>query len=375
MATQDEVKEQLKQQMAGNVNTAPSVLARASQAEVAAALRGFAVLVAANFQALRALKVLAKNTAHANLSAVFDQVASSVEQGNTLSKSMARFPWYFDSVCIAIIRAAEESSTLERGLDHVADMMEIEQEVREKVASALAYPMVLSTLGIIVVWSLLTFVVPTFAQQVHDAQGHMEGMAAVVLSVSNFVRNPLGVLAIFAVVAGLVFSAARAIQRSNKTPTMLVARLPVFGALVRTATATQFANMLGLMASSGVPLATALDLARGAFAETHLAAATASMYAAVDSGRSLSEATRNAAVFDPLVTDMISIGEESGKLGDMLAYVAKTLRHQLLRSAGRIELLLQPILLIIMGAMVLMIFLSFFVPYFEVLSKLSMQPR
>ena len=114
--------------------------------------------------------------------------------------------------------------------EQVRAMMEIEQEVREKVASALAYPMVLSTLGIIVVWSLLTFVVPTFAQQVHDAQGHMEGMAAVVLSVSNFVRNPLGVLAIFAVVAGLVFSAARAIQRSNKTPTMLVARLPVFGA-------------------------------------------------------------------------------------------------------------------------------------------------
>ena len=375
MTTEADVKEQLKQQTRAGAGEAPPLLARASYAEVAVALRGFAVLGAANFQTLRALRVLAKNTAQKDLAATLEQVASLVEQGTALSKAMARFPWYFDPVCIAIVRASEEGGSLEQGLDHVAEMMESEQEVRDKVASAIAYPAILMALGVVVVWVLLTFVVPTFDQQVREAHANMDGLAGVIVSISHFVRSAFGRVAILGSVAGLGWTAARMFRRSGMTSTALFAKLPIFGALVRTATATQFANMLGMMSASGVPLTTSLDLARSAFAETHLAAATQAMHASVEEGRSLADAARASDVFDPMVSDMLSIGEESGRLGDMLGYVAKNLRHQLLKRAGRVELLLQPVLLLFMGGMVVTIFLAFFLPYFEVLTRLSTQGR
>ncbi len=374
----DDVKEQLKQQLrseGGAAGEAPSLLARASHGEVATGLRGFSVLVSANFQVLKALRSLAKNSAHAGLANTFEQIASSVEQGTALSKAMARFPWYFDPICVAIVRASEESGTLDRGLGHIADMMEIEEEVRDKVASALAYPLVLISLGVIVMWVLLTFVVPNFVNQLHEAQQRMEGVGAVIEKLSDFVRSPIGAAAILGSVAFLVWSAARGLQRSGRSTTAVAGRLPIFRNLVRVATVTQFANMVGLLTSSGVTLTMALELARSAFAETHLANATRAMHQSVESGRSVAEAARASGSFDPMVTDMIAIGEESGRLGDTLSYVARMLRTDLLRKTGRIELLLQPVLLIVMGAMVLMIFLSFLVPYLEVLSKLSTQGR
>lgn len=374
MTTDTDVKEQLKQQIRAGGDP-PPLMARASHAQVATALRSFAVLGAANFQTLRALRVLAKNTSQKDLASTLESIASLVEQGTPLSKGMARYPWYFDPVCIAIVRASEEGSSLERGLEHVAEMMESEQEVRDKVASAIAYPAVLVVLGVLVVWVLLTFVVPTFDQQVRDANGSMEGVAAVIVSISHFVRSFVGRVVILGVIAGLVWLTARLFRQSGKSTTALFAKLPIFGTLVRTATATQFANMLGMMSASGVPLTTSLDLARSAFAETHLAAATQSMYTSVDAGRSLADAARASSVFDPMVSDMLSIGEESGRLGDMLGYVAKNLRQQLLKGAGRVELLLQPVLLMFMGGVVITIFLAFFLPYFEVLTRLSTQGR
>lgn len=375
------LKQQLKVQLqatgveadesgAGRV-ASPGVWSRASRVEVAGFLRELAVLASGNYPLVRALRVLARTVSNANLSATVADIASQVESGAPLSKAMARYPWYFDTITVSTLKAAETSANLEEALNYLAEMMEYDQEIRDRIGNALAYPFVLSLLSAAVILMLMVFVVPNFAAYITEAGGEVTGLAAVIYGVSAFVSTPYGLPIVLAVLGGAAWGLVRWRRRNEASFNRLMGYVPIFGRLMMLASLARFVNMLHILTANHVSLLQCLDLARGAVGNAYLTSAINDMYASAESGKSLAEPLKKYTNIPPVVADMIAVGEESGRLDEMLGFLARAVQADLNRITNRLTVLIQPLMLILMGGIVIAVTLAFFYPYFEVLTALS----
>jgi type IV pilus assembly protein PilC len=382
--SQANVKEQLLQQLkASTVNEAtheetetiatgtPNFFSRANRIEVAAFMREFSILSRAEYPVVRALNLLSENTSNSNLRSTITQISGAVQTGTTLSAAFDEHPWYFDKVTISVVRAAEASGRLSEGLNYIADQYEYDQEIKDKVVTAMTYPAVLTVISFAVIAGVLTFIIPQFGAQLTDAGGKLEGLAAFVFSISQFVSHPIGIAA---TAAALILPTIGVIQwrRQNEASfTNAVSRIPIIGRIVMLGSITRFVNMLQILLSNDVKALQALELARGAVNNTTLRNAVSDMHANVEKGQAMASALDNYSAFPHVFRDMIAVGEESGKLTEMLSHLAKTMKNDLNRTTDRIMVLLQPFLLVFLGGIVLSTFIVFFVPYFELLTTLS----
>ncbi len=380
--SQDDVKEQIRQQLKGSKaagaedkqeasSGAPNLFTRASKLEVASFMREFGILIGAEYPVVRALKLLSENTSNRNMASTVSQLSGLVTTGTSLSQAMSRHPWYFDLVTINIVRAAEASGRLAEGLDYLADQYEYDQEIRDKVSSAMAYPAVLAVISLSVVLALLIFVIPDFGKYLEEAGGKIEGISSFVFGLSSFVSSPVGIpltiiLLILPVV--VVYQWRRRDEIGFDT---FLGRIPIFGRIMMLASLTRFVNMMHMLLVNDVKVLQGLDLAKGALGNAYLRRAIFDMHASVQQGKSMAEPLGNYSNFPSIVRDMISVGEESGKLPEMLTYLARSMRLELMRTTDRIMVLLQPFMLVFLGSIVLLTFLVFFVPYFELLSQLA----
>jgi len=381
MSTDDNLKEQIKEQIrktqpppkkegAEGPRAPGRFTGRASPIEVAGFFREFGILTNAEYPVPRALRLLGRVTSNPDLAQTVRTLADQVEKGTHLSKAMGMFPWYFDPVVLNITKAAEASGDLDHGLTYIADMLEFDQDIRDRIWNALMYPLVLISLSVGVILALLLFVVPMFAENLSKAGGKFEGISAFVFGVSEFLRSPWIVLLLAAIVGGGV-AAARWRANNPTSFDMMLGRIPVIGRLMKIAALTRFVNMFHMLTINGIGILQCLDLAKGAMNNAYLRRAIADMHKSVEAGRSLAEPLRKYTDLPPVVVDMVSVGEDAGKLPQMLESLSKTMRAQLLRSATRIAAILQPLLMVIIGFIILIVVLSFFFPYFDVLTSLA----
>lgn len=371
--TTEAVKEQIREQLKGGKDgpQKPSLFLRATRLEVGNALREFSVLINAEYPLHRALRLLASNTTNKHLAGTIEQLAGTVESGAPLWQSMARHPWYFDGVTISIIRASEASGKLGDGLAYLADLWEQDQEIRDKVGQALSYPLVLLGLFFVVLIVLLGIVVPTFARNLPELGGKMSGNAAIVYQASEFVRTPYGIPLVALILAIPVLGLFRWKRQNELAFDRAMGRIPVLGRLLMLADLSRFINMMHMLLQSGVGVLQGLDLAKGALGNAYLAAAVRDMHASVEQGKSMVAPLGPYKEIPNRVKDMLSVGEESGKLEQMLEHLGKSMRGELLRLIDRLFVLLQPISLVIMGVIVLVTFLTFFVSYFDILFNIA----
>lgn len=357
----------------------PSIFTRAKRQEVANALREFSILIAAEYPLHRALRLLAANTANKHLASTIEQVAEQVETGAALWQCMARHPWYFDGVTLNVVRAAETSGKLAEGLGYLADLWEQDGEIRDKLGQALAYPTLLLFLFVGVISLLLVFVVPSFGKYIVQQEGRagikLEGGAALVFAASDFLRAPYGVPVLLFLLAAPVFLLLQWKRRNPLSFDRMLGHIPVLGRLMLMAELTRFVNIMHLLLKSGVNLLQGLDLAKGSLGNAYLAQAVDEMHRSVEQGKTMVAPLDAYGEFPNRVKDMLAVGEESGKLEAMLGHLSRSMRAELMRTIDRLMVLLQPILLVLMGVIVLGTFLTFFLPYFDVLMALSANPR
>lgn len=381
MATQD-IKIQLKEQIAtatAPVATAeasptgvrPTPFQRAYRSRIAAFTREFATLVAAGFTVVRALDVIAHNTRKPHLADTIRQIRDHIDAGGAVHRALAQHPWYFDDIVVAIVRVAEESSSLSEGLEYVADMLEEENEVRAKTANALAYPLVLLSIGFIVIFVLMFFVVPRFSAVVEAAGGELHGLARFIGATAAFVSSPIGVLVMLALIAAPIVAVVAFRRARRRQFDTFLGAIPFFGRMLMLGELTRVATMLRLMTVSGLPIRNAIRLAEGAVGNTYVRNAIAAMADSAEAGKSLAEPLQQYRSLPYVFPEMIAVGEESGRLADMLGHLADVMRRKLSDAVERAPVVLQPILLILIGGMVVATFVSYFLPYFDLLTALS----
>lgn len=312
-----------------------------------------------------ALRTVSRQSERAEIRAILGNVHAGVMEGRRLSEAMGREPRSFPALYRAMVSAGESSGTLPSILERLSDLLERQAQVRGKVLAALAYPIVLSLVAAFVVFALMIFVVPQVVEQFQDVGQELPLLTRIVIGVSNFLASYWWALLL---ALGLfIFLSGRALRRESARLTFdrFLLRLPLIGRLIRDLHAARLARTLSTMVASRLPLLEGLRLTTETVHNRVLRQASADIAESVRTGGTLSGALKRAGVFPPLLVYLAASGEASGKLELMLERAADYLEREFDSFTATALALLEPAIIIIMGAVVAVIVLSILLPILQ----------
>jgi len=312
-----------------------------------------------------ALRTISRQAEREEVRRVLGNVHAGVVEGRRLSEAMGREADSFPPLYRAMVSAGEGSGTLPQILERLAALLERQAQVRSKVLSTLAYPIILAGVAAFVVFALMIFVVPKVVEQFQDIGQTLPLLTRIVIGLSNFLAAWWWALLLL--IAGGVFLFARALKDEGvrmKFDRMLL-RLPLIGRLIRDLHAARLARTLSTMVSSRLPLLEGLKLTTGTVHNRVLRAASADIAEAIRTGGSLSGALKRAGIFPPLLVYLAASGEASGKLDLMLERAADYLDREFDTFTTTALSLLEPAIIIVMGAIVAVIVLSILLPILQ----------
>jgi len=349
---------------AGEAESSARTGGRIGAPALALATRQFAVLLEAGLTVEEALGLLIDQAEETKLQQIMTAVRAEVRAGQSLGRAMASHPRTFDSLYRAIVEAGEHAGALAMVMDRLAGWLEGREALRQKWLAAMAYPVIVSLVALLMLTGLLTYVTPQVLQVFEHSKAALPLPTQILMVVSNIVRAgwPYMIVAVLGAVLFWRWMMRQPVLRLRIHAWQL--RLPIWGRLARTTDTARFADTLAILVGAGVPLLTALGAASGVLSNDLLRGQATEAAGRVREGMSLSHALRQGG-FSPVLTRLIASGEASGRLPEMLEKAANQQGEELSRRLTRLTTLLEPLLILTMGIMVLGIVLAILLPIFE----------
>lgn len=337
--------------------------------------RQLATLIDSGLPLLRGLTVLSKQERDSVLKSTIDKLAESVQSGNTFSESLAQFPRIFNDLYVNMVKAGEVGGVLELVLTRLAEFHEKAAKIKNKVAAAMVYPIIVMTMAIAIMGFLLVFIVPKFEAIFHDMLGDrpLPAITTLVITVSRFVQAHWLVLVggIVAVIAGYKFANRTTRGRSIIDSAKL--RFPLFGDVLRKTAISRFSRTLGTLVTSGVPILQALNITRETAGNTVIARAILQVHESVKEGESIVQPLEASGAFPPMVVSMIDVGEETGQLPEMLLKIADVYDDEVDTSVAAMTAALEPIMIVFLALVVGTIVVALFLPLISIIQGLQQQ--
>jgi general secretion pathway protein F/type IV pilus assembly protein PilC len=313
---------------------------------------------------LRSLEVIQKQTTHAGLNHILDEIHHQVEEGATLADAMNRFPRIFNDMSISMIRAGGEGGFLEEALSRVAQFTEAQEDLKKRTLGAVAYPAFLCVVGVTVVTVLIVYFVPQFGGLFAQLRERNELPAVTdwLLGFSDILRTH-GWWILLALIAGGWFA-----RRWLNTPAggmwrdRLQLKLPLAGPIFQSLAVARFCRILGTMLRNGVPILRSLEISRNASGNRVLGEAIGEATENISAGQSLADPLRASGRFPPAVVEMIAVAEQANNLETVLLDVADSLEKTTWRKLDLAVRLIEPILLLILAAAVLVVVIALLLP-------------
>jgi type IV pilus assembly protein PilC len=335
--------------------------------------RQLATLVKAGMPLLRAVEVLQRQESAGLFAQALARIAETIRGGGTLTDGLRLYPKIFDRLYVNMVKAGEAGGALEVVLDRVARFREKSEKTKAKVRAAMTYPAVVVLLASGIVAALMVFVVPKFEQ---IFAGMLKGqplpaLTRGVLGVSRFAQdNLLATVAIVAVVGfGVSFVARTALGR--RAVDRIALRMPIMGDLCVKAAASRFARTFGTSLTSGVPILQALLITRDTSGNVHVANAVQRVHDRVKEGGDVARPLAATAVFPPMVTSMIEVGEETGSLPEMLGRIADTYDEEVDTEIASLTSLVEPLMIVFLALLVGTIVIALFLPIVSIIQHLQ----
>ena len=345
-------------------------LRRISALDLALATRQLSTLVGAGVPLVQALSALTEQVENARLKGVIARVRDRVNEGSTLADAMAQ-AGPFEDLYIGMVRAGEAGGALEQVLDRLADYLESQVRLRNKVTSILIYPAVMLGFAMLVVAVLVTVVLPQITELLASLNRPLPWFTKAIIGASHFARDWWWAIAL-ALAAGVTgFRAVARTERGRARLDALKLRLPVVGRTVRLVAISRFTRTLSTLLAGGIPIVRALDISKHVANNVVLGAAIDAARDSVTEGQSLASPLRASGEFPPVVVHMVEVGERSGELEAMLEKVAQTYEEQVETSVSRLTALLDPMLILLMVGIVIVIIAATLVPLLDVTSSLG----
>ena len=330
-----------------------------------------AAMISAGLPIVRSLTVLEEEMAEPFFRQVLKTIHGDIEAGEGFAASLGKFPKVFNRVYVNLVSAGEQSGNLDDVLKRLAQYMDNLLRLMRKIRSALAYPAVLVLVTIAVVTLLMVKVIPVFEDVYSGANVQLPGLTQLVISTSRFMR--LNLLAIFGSLLGLVLLASWYYRtpQGRKTFHKMFLKIPVIGVLIQKNLYARVGRTLSVLVASGVPMLATLSLVRQAVGNVILEEALDLVAKEIERGQSLSGGLRHSAAFSPMFVQMVSAGEETGKLPEMLSNVADFYENEVNVMADMLASLLEPIFIVGVGTTIGVIVVAMYLPIFQLGRVLS----
>jgi type IV pilus assembly protein PilC len=333
--------------------------------------RQFSAMVSSGVAMLRTLSIIVEQCPNKRLKLALDDIRRSVESGLSLSDAMARQPSIFDKLYIAIVKAGETGGILSDVLKRLADYLEYREKLNQKVRAAMVYPSVVLVIAVGVFWAMLTFVLPVFEGLFKNIGGELPLYTQFLITLSEAVRSIYMVF--FLALCGVAFYFLRKYYRTQSGRLYidgLQLTLPLFGDLIKKVAIARFTRTFGTLIRAGVPMLNALDVVKDTAGNAVVAKGIDQIYDEVRSGGTISKPMSRNNIFPPMVTQMIAVGEETGRLDDMLSKVADFYDLEVENSVEQLTSLLEPLMVVGIGGVVGSVVVGMYLPIFTVINQL-----
>jgi type IV pilus assembly protein PilC len=335
--------------------------------------RQLATLIDAGLPLLRSLTVLAKQEKDVVLRSTIAQLAESVQGGSTFSDSLSVHPKIFNKLYVNMVKAGELGGVLELVLLRLAEFQEKAQKIKNKVVSAMFYPLIVLFIAIVILAFLLVFIVPKFQAIFADMLNGkpLPALTQFVIGASDLVKNNILLLIGAGIVIVVAYKLVARTAKGMVAIDTIKLRAPLFGDLTRKSAISRFSRTLGTLVTSGVPILQALTITRETAGNVIIADAITKVHDAVKEGESIVAPLEASGVFPPMVISMIDVGEETGQLPEMLLKVADVYDDEVDNAVQGLTSLLEPIMIVFLAVVVGTIVVALFLPLISIISGLQ----
>jgi type IV pilus assembly protein PilC len=334
--------------------------------------RQFAALVNSGVAIVRGLGVLSEQCTNPRLKNALMDISSDVQQGVNLSDAMRKHPTCFDNLYTSMIQAGEVGGVLDEVLNRLSKLLEDTARLQNQVKSAMAYPTVVGVLATLIFLGMTIFLIPIFAGIFKELGTELPGFTLFMLAISEFLTSPK-VIILIVLVPLLIFAYNRyySTRVGKETVDRFSLKMPLFGDLIQKAATARFCRTFGALTRSGVPILTSLEIVRDTAGNQVIANAVDEARKEIQTGGLISLALQKEKVFPPMAIQMISIGEETGELDQMLMKVADFYEDEVEQSVKALTSIIEPIMILFLGGMVASILLAMYLPMFKVFETLG----
>lgn len=335
--------------------------------DIAVFSRQFATMISSGLSLLRTLNILTEQTENPLLARTVGEIRTDVERGSSLSAAMSKHPKVFNNLYISLTRAGETGGQLDTVLARVADSFEADYKLRQKVKSAMTYPVVVAGIAVLLVSAMLMFIVPTFANMFTGLGGELPLPTKLLMIVSNGAKFLIPIFFVFAIAGFIAYKRAhRASADFRFRADSFKLKVPIFGDLFQKIALSRFSKTLALLLRAGVPILQALDIVGESTGNEVLARSAQEVKESVRQGETMSEPLGRADVFPPMVVQMIAIGEDTGALDSMLDKVAEFYDQEVESTTESLTALIEPLMIGVLGGIVGGMVIALYLPMFKI---------
>ncbi|UCE99683.1 MAG: type II secretion system F family protein [Planctomycetota bacterium] len=336
--------------------------------------RQLSTLQDAGLPILRSLRILQDQQKSGTFKRVLGYVGDDIEGGSTLSEAMARFPRSFNRLFVNMVAAGETGGVLDLILARVADFMEKAQRLKSRVKGAMIYPVVVLTVAFLILLALMTFVIPQFETVLGEmVEGKLNPVTRTVLGISHWIAYDFGWVVLIGVPFGAVFllKVIKLFRVGRLVLDTIKLKLPIMGKLSSRIAVTRWTRTLGTLINAGVPILDAINVTRETAGNEVFANMLANVHDSIKQGDTFASPLKQSKTVDLIVSNMVAVGEETGDLDKMLLKVADNYDEQVDVLVAGLMSLLEPVMILCLGAIVMTIVLAIFLPMIQIISGLS----
>jgi type IV pilus assembly protein PilC len=332
--------------------------------------RQFATMIDAGIPIIKCLDILENQTKEPVLKSVINETRKDVKSGLSLTDAISKHPHIFSKLYVNMIRAAEVGGILDTILDRLAGFLEKEMEIRGKIKSAMMYPSIVLVFAGLMIVALFLFVLPRFKDIFASMNVPMPAVTQALFSTSDWLQKFWWLVLMLAVGAVVSFKQYNKTARGHYQIDKLKLKAPIFGDLILKMSVSRFARTFGTLIASGVPMMRALEIIGEASGNAVLAEAVENARASIREGAKISHPLAASGLFPAMVTHMVDVGEETGRLSEMLTKVSDFYDDEVDAMVKGLTSMLEPMLIVFMGVFVGFIAISVMSPIFKLVSSI-----
>jgi len=344
---------------------------KVSTKDIVVFTRQLSTMIDAGLPLVQGLEILASQQDNKTLKKILLDTKSDVESGSTFADALKKHPKQFDRLFCNMVAAGEMGGILDDVLKRLADYMEKALRLKRKVKGALTYPIIVLAISALVIGVILIFVIPVFEQMFADFGGALPVPTQMVVNLSNFVKSYSLVIIGVSVVMVFLFKKYYKTEKGRRLVDRLLLKSPVFGPLLRKVAVAKLTRTLGTLINSGVPILEALNVAAGTAGNKMVEEAIYNVRSSISEGRTIAQPLAESGIFPAMVVQMVSVGETTGALDQMLNKIADFYDEEVETAVDALTSMIEPFMIVFLGGTVGSIIVAMYLPIFAMAGAVS----